>query len=566
MKRCENICSIAAKAPVRPLAEPFVVAPPTSVRIRTRLDVGPEDEAVLRAIARHLGRLASRDLADRVRRRRGDTDRTRRKRVLTAASSSRWAGAITRTNDDVWRLAWRNLVRQERYLHSSISVLAQRLAAPCGGRDARGISGYADQAERFQKQRRLMVLKARLRHVERRLEEGAVSICRGGKSLARARHNLEDAGLTLPQWRERWEAERCFVTADGERDKHLGNETIRWDPERATLEIRLPTPLAHLANAPAGRYRLVRVAFAYRGDEVAAQTSSGAVRYDIAYDPKRRCWYLDASWTFDRTTAPLDELRQRGVLGVDLNAAHLAAWILDPHGNPVGDPLTIPLDLADLRSTQRDGRLRGAISRLIRIARARGRSALAIEDLDFARDRGVSRETRGRGHKGRTFRRMIHGLPTAQFRSRLVQMAANAGLSIIAVDPAYTSKWGGEYWQGPLQRERHSIVSTHHGAAVVIGRRGLGLGPRRRIGVTARQQCHAAGRTTLQARPNAPTARKSAPTEDAGDHPSGPKSSARKSRAPRTVRGARRGAHGRCTRRRNGAGAVYPQERARARG
>ena len=36
----------------------------------------------------------------------------------------------------------------------------------------------------------------------------------------------------------------------------MGNETIRWHPDEGWLEIKLPAPLAHLANRPHGRYRL----------------------------------------------------------------------------------------------------------------------------------------------------------------------------------------------------------------------------------------------------------------------------------------------------------------------
>jgi hypothetical protein len=76
------------------------------------------------------------------------------------------------------------------------------------------------------------VLTARLAGAERRAAAGRVSICRGGRRLARTRHSLGAAGLTEAQWR-RWEAERLFLTADGEAGKAWGNETIRWHPTRA---------------------------------------------------------------------------------------------------------------------------------------------------------------------------------------------------------------------------------------------------------------------------------------------------------------------------------------------
>ena len=165
--------------------------------------------------------------------------------------------------------------------------------------------GYATAAERHAKTVRLQVLQARLAGVDRRLEAGSVPVVRGGRALLRKRGNLAAAGLTEAQWRAEWEAARLFLTADGEKDKAWGNETIRWHPGEGWLEIRLPAPLAHLANRPHGRYRLsCPLGFSYRGGEVAAQAATGAVRYDISCDPVRGRWYLDASWKAAPGPAP----------------------------------------------------------------------------------------------------------------------------------------------------------------------------------------------------------------------------------------------------------------------
>ena len=134
-----------------------------------------------------------------------------------------------------------------------------------------------------------------------------MSVVRGGKALLRKRASLTRAGLTEAQWRQQWESARLFLAADGEAAKAWGNETIRWHPDEGWLEIKLPVPLAHLANQPHGRYRLSRpVEFTYRGDEVAAQVISSAVRYDISHDPARGRWYIDASW--QATPAPAASL------------------------------------------------------------------------------------------------------------------------------------------------------------------------------------------------------------------------------------------------------------------
>jgi hypothetical protein len=285
-----------------------------------------------------------------------------------------------------------------------------------------------------------------------------------------------------------------------------GNQTIRVHPDQQWLELRLPTPLAHFSNTPgrAPTYRLsCPVRFSYRAGEWAAQAASGAVRYDIAVDPARRRWHLDASWQLPRAATPsLEELRRERALGVDLNAEHLDCWVLDPCGNPIGPPRTIPLDLADLPASTRDGRLRAAITNSIQLAQAHGCRSIVIENLNFADARQAGREALGRGRRGRRFRRVVSGIPTRRFRDLTVGMATNAGLWVVAVDPGWTSKWGQRYWQPPLSSSTKSSITVtgHHAAAVVIGRRGLGLGARRRPGVPRPHQ--RMGKGELPARPD----------------------------------------------------------------
>jgi hypothetical protein len=531
--------------PLRAMTVPFVVALPAAVRIRTRLPVSAADAMVLREVGGHLGRLAGRDLAERCSLGFTDADRTRRKRTLTGASSSRWAGAITRTSEDQWQRGYRNLLEQRAGLRRAIRCLRARLAAPTGGR-AGGVRDYANAAERWEKQRRLDLLTARLARVEARLAQGRVSVVRGGRRLLHARQHLEAAGLTEPQWRQRWQAARWFLTADGDAGYPLGNGSILVHPEEGWLELKLPAPLAYLANRPHGRYRpSCPVEFSYRAEAWAAQVASGAVRYDISYQPKRDRWYLDASWTHPRRPVPtLAELADFPRVAVDLNAGHLDCVVLDPAGNPIGSPQTVSLDLDGVCSRSRDGRLRASISRLIALAKAHGCRVIAIEDLDFAEARAEGRETLGRGRRGKHFRRTVAGIPTRQFRYRLTQMCANQRLWVVAVDPAFTSRWGREHWQVPLQMRTPSItVTVHHAAAVVIGRRSLGHRARRRPGVPLTHRRMGAGESY---RPGRPRSQAGAGPDPPARRPGGPSRDGRPaaatgiglgSRRPRTVRG-----------------------------
>ena len=229
---------------LRRIAGPFVAAAPAGARVRTRLRVSARDEAVLRAAGSHLGSLAGRDLAARCAEGRLDArgraaSRAARKRALTAECSSRWAGAITRTSEDQYRLAVQNLAAERASLRARAGRVEARLAVPAGGRSGKS-RGYATAAERHGKDIRRRALRARLARAERRLAAGAVPVTRGGKALLRQRANLTAAGLTEAQWRARWEAARLFLTADGEAGKPWGNDQVQ--PRRGLGGGQAPRP------------------------------------------------------------------------------------------------------------------------------------------------------------------------------------------------------------------------------------------------------------------------------------------------------------------------------------
>jgi IS605 OrfB family transposase len=354
-----------------------------------------------------------------------------------------------------------------------------------------------------------VALEARHTAVVADWRAGRVRVVRGGKRLLNTRHHLAEAGLTQEQWRQQWEAERWFLAADGESGKRYGNETIRVTPD-GQVSIKLPTPLAHLANTKHGRYTLTTttVVFAHRGVEWADRIEANrAVAYRIHLDTARGRWYLTASWQRPIVqTIPFETARARGMIGVDTNAdlphARLrsrggtptAAYRLDPHGNPVGNPHRFAYDLSGT-TTHRDAQIRHALTQLLHWAKQTGVTAIGIEDLDFTDEK--TREKHGRRKR---FRQLISGIPTGKLKARLVSMAAEQGLAIVAVDPAYTSVWGGQHWQKPLTTA-HRTMSRHDAAGIAIGRRALGHPVRRRTAPPPHDRSDRVGHRTVQAAP-----------------------------------------------------------------
>lgn len=495
---------------LRVIADPFVVAPAKGVRTRARVHLTAAEEVAVMRIGVFLGGQYRATLVERIALGAVSTKeqaqwRASAKNALTAATSSRWAGAITRTAIDSYGLGMRALEAHVDSLTAAVNTIGARMAAPVGGElcepdrpKARPVKGYATEAERFAKSRRKAQLEARLVDAAEHREQGLPRIVAGGRRLWRHRANLDAAGMTREQWEQRWMDERMFLTADGESGKRFGNETIRVTDD-GVFQVKVPGALT-----PGLGTRLTitaRVSLnTHRGGEWADRiTANQAVRYDLHRDHRGR-WYLDASWSYrDAPAVPLASLQAQRTLGVDLNDGHVDAAVIDAHGNVIGQPVRLDFTITGT-TTHRDAQVRHLVTRLIHLARSHGCASISIENLGFVGARATGRETMGRGRRGKRFRRTVTGIPTGNFRTRLAGMAATAEISVIAVDPAYTSRWGRQHWLPALQAS-DPTTDGHRAAAVVIGRRSLGHRARRKpVGPHSRQR-------TREGQPNGPATR-----------------------------------------------------------
>ena len=436
---------------------------------------------------------------------------------MTAVSSSRWAGAITRVVEDQYQLGLRGLGAEVADLRAAVTVLEARCALrpgevaasaqeSSGGprrRSRRPIRGYADAAQRFAKTRRLAILRQRLADAEAAQTAGRPSITVGGKRLWHTRANLVATELTEAQWRQRWDASRRFLTADGETGKAGGNETIRVDAS-GRLRVKVPAALSdrfgtHLTIA-------APVSFNHRGDEWASRVAERrAVRYDINFAAPRA---LVFGRLLDHNPSSGRRARRTTVRpGARRGPQRRSPRLVCPGSFGQPDRRTDDYCRRNRRSAGKASRWAGSRSDhyTSRPAAHHRCTAIVVENLDFADARATGRETLGRGQRGKRIRRTVAGIPTAKFRTRLTTMAARRGLAVIGVDPAYTSMWGRQHWRKPLQQQTSdpATVTVHHGAAAAIGRRGLGTPIRRRPAGPRTQQRMRAG--TPPARPDQPS-------------------------------------------------------------
>ena len=277
-----------------------------------------------------------------------------------------------------------------------------------------------------------------------------------------------------------------FIAADGEAGRAWGNETIRVAPHNGddcTVTIRLPAPLGHLSNTP-GRTPTYRLSAPIRWHHLAGEWNAQAsadrpVGYAINYNADRERWYITASWSQPPKESPgVKEAAQSGrCLAIDVNSGHVDARILDVHGNPVGRPMREKIPEKG-SSAHRLGALREAVGQLVKWAQRQGVTVIAIEKLNFADLR--TRQRGRRGKAGKTTRRKVCGIPTAKFVHTIASAAYRNDMTVIAVDPAYTSIWGARYWKKPLDSSCRQRGDRHQAAAVVIGRRSQGHSAKRK--------------------------------------------------------------------------------------
>ena len=481
---------------MRPIKTAKLIPGPSGISIKTRIHPSEQDNLVLRVIMSLLGSLAGADLKAGLA---NGLTLAQRKQKLTSQSSSRYAGTIVRETQNQIRFSQMAQSADRNNLKAAIKTIKQRLAIPAGTSEKIGknksISGYHDGGERFTKQQRCQILEARLVKVEAEIKEDRLHIVRGGKKLLKHRLNLETSGLTKDQWGDLWWAARNKLAANGSHDEMYGNLTIRVTKE-GLCSILLPKPLRHLANSlgvDRNRYRLsCPVQFHYReSDWLQHLTDEQSFSYEITYEPGKKRWYLSASW---QLKSALDSESEQSLIlsgihklkpahrsvGLDLNNDHISVWVLDESGNPVGEPLDIPLILQGSSQT-RTGHLQAAISQAFTYAKKHGATRFYCEGLNFS-----DAKTREKfGHK-KTFRKTISGFPTGKFSHLFQSRAAKAGFELVAVDPAYTSK-NSKSWMKPTSTTQNQTTS-HQAAALAIGRRGLGLSLSRRKGVTINQQ------------------------------------------------------------------------------
>jgi IS605 OrfB family transposase len=328
-----------------------------------------------------------------------------------------------------------------------------------------------------QKKRRLYNLEQKLQQLEHDKAEGKVSLCFGSKRLFRAQFDLETNGYqNHGEWLVDWQSSRSnsfFLL--GSKDESGGNQSCTaFLGEGGLLNLRVRLP--DLLEPNHGKYLFLKgIHFKYGHDKImeAIEACEERKRLLKLKEPNAKEFGVPISYRFKRdekgwrvfVSIPImksnnNTSSNNGVIGLDINANHLAVAEMDRFGNPVTKTI-IPLNTYGKSKDQAKALIGDACSSLISLAKSKGKT-LVIEQLDFSKKKAELKD-QGRAK----YARMLSSFSYSQIKNNLQSSGWKNGVEVVEVNPAYTSIIG------RVKFANRYGLSVHIAAALVIGRRYL---------------------------------------------------------------------------------------------
>ena len=310
-----------------------------------------------------------------------------------------------------------------------------------------------------QKKRRHVLLKNRLQQKEKHLKEERVKLCFGTRKRFRKQFNLKaNKYSSHEEWKKEWQQVRAnnfFLV--GSKDETAGNQScvVSIHEDALTLRIRLPDALLKY-----GKYLIIEdVRFSYGHATIIEALKSGAqvaISYRFLQDLKG--WRVFLSLPIQKP--PILSQRGIGVIGVDINADHLAVVETDRFGNLIARK-SYPLCTYG-KTPHQTKALIGDLAKSIVDWCIKTKKPLVHESLSFDKKKSELREI-GNAKYARMLSSLAYNLIISMLRSR----AFRSGVRIREVNPAYTSIIG------RIKFAKRYGLSIHESAALVIGRRYL---------------------------------------------------------------------------------------------
>lgn len=326
-------------------------------------------------------------------------------------------------------------------------------------------------------------LKARLSKLERQLEvleqkqqDNAFKVCFGGRKMLKQRQVISgNDKQSLDAWKANWFHRRHDdIVSVGDADDKCGNSNMQVSKENGQYFIKVIVPTN---MRPDYSFSFVKVPLNldYRQDDLDNHIMSHDMKKDMSHIvPPRpmtvrlkrdRKGQVTAHLSINQQKPSVITDRCYGVIGVDINADHLAIAETDKHGNLVSHKV-IPYDLSGT-SGQNEHILSLAVQEVVDKALSTAKSII-IEDLDFKKKK-AQLNSQDKTEYSKKKNRMLSSLSYYKITELFASKTFRFGVELIKVNPAYTSQLGKLKYQDKMN------LTSHESASYVIARRGQGF-------------------------------------------------------------------------------------------
>ena len=235
----------------------------------------------------------------------------------------------------------------------------------------------------------------------------------------------------------------------GEHGKHLVIEGVRFAYGNEQVLA------AWGSNADYAQFRREH------GEKAARATELGqAISYRFKRDA--RGWRVFV--TTDMAEVPVATDRRHEIIGVDLNADHLAVAETDASGNYL-NAWRAPLVTYGKNTHQAEALIGNAVATVVQYAKEAGKP-IVIEKLDFRQKKAVLEG------ESRKYSRMLPSFSYGKVKAYFLSRGYRLGLEVNQVNPAFSSVIGRVKFM-----ERYGLT-VHQAAALVLARRLLGCSER----------------------------------------------------------------------------------------
>ncbi|WP_081619954.1 IS200/IS605 family accessory protein TnpB-related protein [Rhizobium sp. 2MFCol3.1] len=319
-----------------------------------------------------------------------------------------------------------------------------------------------------QHKRRLAILERRAERTKKHIDDP--TLCFGSKKLFRAQFNLTGNGYdSHAAWLGDWRSHRSAqFTLDGNSSKEGGNQFARLRKRadgRYDLELRLPTALAHLATRIEKHAGSLIPCVDLRG--LSFNHGNDVIDDAIVRGQPVTVKFLrdDKSWkvlvSVDHKQASKTPDFAGGALGVDLNAGHVSAALVDASGNPIA-VYNFPCVTYGKSSAKAQDAIRKVAAEIAVLAKQFDVPVVA-EFLDFSEKKRALKDA-----KNARYARMLSSFAYSAFGTALSSACLRQGVALRRVNPAYTSIIG------RVKFARRYGLSVHEAASATIARRAMG--------------------------------------------------------------------------------------------